>query len=442
MATYTKETALYDTGAISSDIQEAGAQVNKYITAVGNDGIKVHPYNSTTGTTDTKNYTKIDANGMEIYQNVNGVSTKVADFDVNGTVIGNESKSHSIIDADGQRFYAIDGATQLANIGYAIGQSASQSTSTDKFPYYTFGIRASDSASTRGNWSFAEGYNTTASGYGSHAEGGGTIARGMVSHAEGGASYNGDAASTAANMGAHAEGLSTKALGMGSHAEGYETIAHETAAHAEGSNTITGAYSAHAEGSNTTASGYGSHAEGHGTITSTYAQHVEGKYNIEDSSDTYAHIIGNGEDEDHRSNALAVDWNGMITIDNHSSPIGTVIDAYLTSAKSVAKETGTELCNITLDKGTWLCICGVRFPQNTTGYRRASFNTTKGSSDANMQVAPVTGSTTQLQFTRIFEVSEDGTKYYLNAYHSATTSLTMPAGSTQTANYVRAIRIL
>lgn len=428
MATYTKETALYDTGAISSDIQEAGAQVNKYITAVGNDGIKVHPYNSTTGTTDTKNYTKIDANGMEIYQDVNGVSTKVADFDVNGTVIGNESKSHSIIDADGQRFYAIDGTTQLANIGYATGQSASQSTSTDKFPYYTFGIRASDSASTRGNWSFAEGHNTTASGFSSHAEGAGTIASGLNSHAEGGKWYTGDAASTAANMGAHAEGLSTKALGMGSHAEGCETTARETSSHAEGNSTIAKASS--------------THAEGYYTIAGSFAQHVEGKYNIEDGSNKYVHIIGNGEDEDHRSNAFAVDWDGMITIDDHSSPIGTVIDAYLTSAKSVAKETGTELCNITLDKGTWLCICGVRFPQNTTGYRRASFNTTKGSPDANMQVAPVNGSTTQLQFTRIFEVSEDGTKYYLNAYHSATTSLTMPAGSTQTANYVRAIRIL
>ena len=83
MATYTKETALYDTGAIANDIQEAGEQVNKYITRVGDDGIKVHPYNTTTGEPDTANYSKIDADGMTIYKD----ERQVATFGEN-TVIG------------------------------------------------------------------------------------------------------------------------------------------------------------------------------------------------------------------------------------------------------------------------------------------------------------------------------------------------------------------
>ena len=41
-------------------------------------------------------------------------------------------------------------------------------------------------------------------------------------------------------------------------------------------------------------------------------QLVTGKYNIEDTNDDYALIIGNGSDDSNRSNALTVDWNGRI----------------------------------------------------------------------------------------------------------------------------------
>lgn len=49
-------------------------------------------------------------------------------------------------------------------------------------------------------------------------------------------------------------------------------------------------------------------------------QLVTGKYNVEDTNDDYALIIGNGTDESNRSNALTVDWNGTIkTADGFSS---------------------------------------------------------------------------------------------------------------------------
>jgi hypothetical protein len=41
-------------------------------------------------------------------------------------------------------------------------------------------------------------------------------------------------------------------------------------------------------------------------------QLVTGKYNVEDTNDDYALIIGNGSDDSNRSNALTVDWNGTI----------------------------------------------------------------------------------------------------------------------------------
>lgn len=74
-------------------------------------------------------------------------------------------------------------------------------------------------------------------------------------------------------------------------------------------NTVIGDYSV-AEGQATTASSLGAHAEGYYTKASGEFQHVEGKYNIEDTNDVYAHIVGNGTGENARSNAHTLDWDG------------------------------------------------------------------------------------------------------------------------------------
>ena len=128
--------------------------------------------------------------------------------------------------------------------------------------------------STIGGYSVAIGYDTEASGYTSHAEGQSTTASGEASHAE---------------------GCRTRASGGISHAEGNTT-------------TASGNYS-HAEGTDTIASGYNSHAEGHGTTAHGENQHAEGKYNIIDTKDKYAHIVGNG-DSNNSSNAYTLDWDG------------------------------------------------------------------------------------------------------------------------------------
>ena len=127
---------------------------------------------------------------------------------------------------------------------------------------------------TVGEYSFAEGYQTTASGGYSHAEGRLTTASGDSSHAEG-------RLTTASGYYSHAEGQQTMASGYYSHAEGHQTMA----------------------------SGDYSHAEGDKTKASSKLQHVQGKYNIEDATNTYAHIVGNG-DNITRSNAHTLDWSG------------------------------------------------------------------------------------------------------------------------------------
>ena len=133
-----------------------------------------------------------------------------------------------------------------------------------------------------GDYSHAEGHNCTASGKTSHAEGQTAVASGDYSHAE---------------------GRCTVASGLASHAEGsgYSYL-----------NTLTasGDYS-HAEGYQTTAAGNSSHAEGSGTTASGENSHVQGKFNIKDTENKYAHIVGNGTSYAERSNAHTLDWEGV-----------------------------------------------------------------------------------------------------------------------------------
>ena len=139
-----------------------------------------------------------------------------------------------------------------------------------------------------GSYAHAEGENTTASGQSSHAEGAGNTASGAR---------------------AHAEGIGTRAAGNDAHAEGTGTVASGSTSHAEGVGATAAGYASHAEGQGAEARGPGSHAEGSGTVAASDSQHVQGRYNIEDASGTYAHIIGNGTRTE-RSNAHTVDWSG------------------------------------------------------------------------------------------------------------------------------------
>lgn len=156
-----------------------------------------------------------------------------------------------------------------------------------------------------GDYSHAEGNATTASGHdGSHAEGYDTTASGQYgSHAEG---Y----CTTASGQSSHAEGGNTTASGGASHAEGSNTEASKVASHAEGYySTASGKYS-HAEGWSADATGLAAHAEGYATIAAGQYQHVQGMFNIQDTSNRYAHIVGNGTLNGSSSNAHTLDWDG------------------------------------------------------------------------------------------------------------------------------------
>lgn len=154
-----------------------------------------------------------------------------------------------------------------------------------------------------GENSYAIGREVEASGDISHAEGDSTIASDACSHAEG---Y----ATTASGRFSHAEGKSTTASADYAHAEGNDTTASGINSHAEGCRANASGDYSHAEGGNTIASGFNSHVEGHRTIASGDYSHVQGKFNIEDTENKYAHIVGNGSSKNNRSNAHTLDWEG------------------------------------------------------------------------------------------------------------------------------------
>ena len=197
----------------------------------------------------------------------------------------------------------------------------------------------------------AEGYDTYAIADEAHAEGCYTKATGDSAHAEGKGKRSGQTITylIASGSQAHAEGCLTTASSKGSHAEGYETQAKKEGAHSEGYRTkATGNYS-HAEGYHTTASGNnGPHAEGYYTTASADYSHAEGYYTT--ASANYSHsggdhtisnteagtaigqynisgtnklfVVGNGTNDNNRSDAFIVDTDGDTTI-NGKLKLGT-----------------------------------------------------------------------------------------------------------------------
>lgn len=278
------------------------------------DALGAHVLSDTDEVTGNRYRTDLKGAGQEIFELDGQTETSVASFGANGARLGETGGAHSIIDEDGQRFYASDGTTQLANIGYSEGQAQS---GTAEAPYYTFGVRKSGSAV--GNYSVAEGTYVISSGYTSHAEGQNTKASAYCAHAEGDGT-------TASGESAHAEGGGTTASGIRAHAEGEDALASEYGAHAEGGSTRATGYCAHAEGETTVAGGDSSHAEGKGTVANGYASHAQnmstiagfehqtvlGKYNA--NSEGNAVEVGNGGGENSRSNAVTIDWNGDVTV--------------------------------------------------------------------------------------------------------------------------------
>lgn len=186
--------------------------------------------------------------------------------------IGKTNGQNVQIDTNGLRVFSWGDA--IAHIGYGPTNVGNNKYVDQSF--YTFGVRKK--GSLIGGFSVAEGNDSTASGYCAHAEGAGCVASGDQSHAE-----------------------------------GCNPIASGQASHAQGVNTVASGECSCAGGEGSKATERFSCAIGNHVIAASASQTVIGKYNIQDASNAYSLIIGNGGSDTTRSNALTVGWGGDIT---------------------------------------------------------------------------------------------------------------------------------
>ena len=218
-----------------------------------------------------------------------------------------------------------------------------------------------------GSYSTALGSRTTASGYGSTAMGESTTASGASSTAMGQYSTasgaystamgqystaSGDnstaigSSTTASGASSTAMGLFTKASGSRSTAMGSFTKASGYSSTAMGESTTASGQSANAMGYNTKANGNSSTAMGVASIAKGYASTVLGMFN--DSiltsdqnsvtSITPLFIVGNGENNTSRSNALVVRKDGKVFIDASGKNSGTSTEHLLLFGNNTSGE--------------------------------------------------------------------------------------------------------
>jgi hypothetical protein len=167
-----------------------------------------------------------------------------------------------------------------------------------------------------GSQSLAFGVACRADGTGSIALGSGCNVAGYYSLGVGsGVTIYSDANNSIALMsGTRVYSPDSVAIGCGSVAGDSETSAKQN-------------QSCFALGSSCTSKGgEGSLATGYMTISSSKSQFVTGKYNKEDANNKYGFILGNGNyDSDSettiRSNAIAIDWQGKIYVNNSETGV-------------------------------------------------------------------------------------------------------------------------
>ena len=248
-----------------------------------------------------------NANGVNIYNDTLAVGDSYAHIDGDSFDIKQATTAGTIDDAND---------TVVASFGQEVTVGSRGGSLVGQYSQ-VFG----EGCNASGNYSHAEGYYTNANGDYSHAEGINTNANGDYSHAEG---YY----CTCTGYYCHVEGLGSSANnGDNSHAEGYYSKASGDTSHAEGSESI--------------ASGFISHAQNLGTVAASYAQTSMGMFNIPDSNDTYALIVGNGADDDNRSDALRVKWDGSV-IDGNGNKISPTILISSTISSATTSYTFTD----------------------------------------------------------------------------------------------------
>lgn len=325
---YLTTTVAANTYATQTAANNAAQTASKYITAIDQNGIKVHAENNP-----DNNYTSITADGMSVYQDIDGTAIEVASFGSDGAKIGKEASnsftvfdrgiigSNSqgadifILDSEGNTSGTVPVQTYYNKIQYYYSKSGTSnshctiiipdnvSSGNAKLNYergYSYWsqvsgkvIQVSNSVSQNFTIGTALDYTTTFNTY-AHIhfvyDGNRTIE--MTIYSDGWGS-NVTSYDFSPNFLTYPVFIKMPALTFGTRGDGE-----------------IGGFSI-CFGENNIGSGYGTAAIGVGNIASGDYQTAIGKYNIADQTSLF--IIGNGS-QSTRSNALTVSTEGNLNI--------------------------------------------------------------------------------------------------------------------------------
>lgn len=245
---------------------------------------------------------KYDGTNYGLGFSYDGGRTWQTGMDFDGIQILGNVKRDYYAKIDGDSFDIMYLDQEMVHLG--IGSGIDENGNTAINPYYTLGARAANSVV--GNFSLAVGKLNTASNYGALAVGDKNEASGLESIALGG---NNKATKT----GACAIGSSNTASGFHAFACNSVNTASGDNSVAMGNNNKATGKCAFAVGVGNIASGNQSVALGHSVIAAVNNQLALGVCNVEDTTDAYVVVIGNGT-QNARKNILTVNWVGSVTI--------------------------------------------------------------------------------------------------------------------------------
>ena len=320
MPTYSDEVNVYNPNAIDDAIGEAATTASKYITSVTSDGIMVVDANkgASSGSI-TANTTgwhiggvlEFIRNGVARFwiglKNQNDTTPTVR---IGKAYVANASDNEShmeldyhslqLIDKEGDTYFHVSDLRDADNVvtlewvadGNTRKFALVAPSSTSNYSVYVDDVSAATSAINTSEFVLS---STPSSG---------KVVKAVYPLAS--AYYNFVRALT---FGIHDDSAPPGPLSV---RFGYQCIADGPYGQATGYKAHANGVASHAEGERTQARGANAHAQNLYTKASSDSQTALGKYNVEDSSDTYALIVGNGTSDSNRSNALAVRWNGSI----------------------------------------------------------------------------------------------------------------------------------
>jgi len=255
---------------------------------------------------------------------------------------------------------------------FRVGAVVDKSWDKDSIGSYSFA--SGNNTKAKGEGSVAMGINTTAKGYGSVAMGENTTAKGTLSISLGNKTSANASVSTALGFNSVANGNISIATGDFTTANGYASTAMGNTTTANGNSSTSMGYV-------TNANGYASTSMGYLTTANGYASTVIGLYNLPLVSSeenpfpaTPLFIVGNGDNDNARTNAMAVFKSGNVGIGNNAPTEKLVVNGNIqvqnnkgiirsndgTQQKKVTKDV---LVNVTLAAGATTSI-NFSFPES------------------------------------------------------------------------------